>query len=571
MSLALRCPLLACLALAFLSSTAVAEAATTESEITTPAADPYAALIAGEDPTLLVAGTANGTEVDIRCYTSDSYQGLAAHVPVTAGQFSATIHLNANFPSTGCELRAVDPSDSSFNHGPGVESDPFEGVYLRLSRISTYLPFTGASLEYDVEVNGPSGLLEFTSGGECPLGDSNVYDAVGNPSEDFFDCSGGAYQGDFERTRSGIQVDGVDAYTVIGAHQIEGWSAPLPGHPTSSFTYSVDPLTGAATVVGSEQVVKCSPGGSFPPDSATDCTSFVPTGVTLENTMTSSRGGALAVQNSRWISTDGQAHEIDALYEFGAEAIGNPVTQGSFQFPGEAAFSQRAKGDTFDLPSGPNAYYYKSSHLLPNAGDGHKAMGGFVYASEPDGPLTITYSGDIFSAGYAWELPYRRTVPAGGDLTLSFGYAQGLSLSAVQALAAAAEASFTKSGGGTDVPISVPSKSIPPAAAPPKLELIGKPRVRGSVVRLRLRCAGSGVDCRVRANLTAGRKSYGRTAKKVAAGSQGVLRVGLNTKGRKALRRVKSGRLSLKLTVTQDAPGPVRKLLGRQVTLKRGG
>jgi hypothetical protein len=571
MSLALRGPLLACLALAFLSFTAVAEAATTESEITTPAADPYTALITGEDPTLLVAGTANGTAVDIRCYTSDSYQGLASGVPVTAGQFSTTIHLNANFPSTGCELRAVDPSDTSFNHGPGVESDPFEGVYVRLSRISTSLPFTGASLEYEVEANGPSGLLEFTSGGECPLGDSNVYDAVGNPSEDFFDCSGGTYQGDFERTRSGIRVDGVDAYTVIGAHQIEGWSAPLPGHPTSSFTYSVDPLTGAATVVSSEQVVKCSPGGSFPPDSGTDCTSFVPTGVSIENTMTASHGGALAVQNSRWTSTDSQPHEIDALYEFGAEAIGNPVTQGSFQFPGEAGFSQRSKGETVDLPAGPSAYFYKSSHLLPNAGDGRTAMGGFVYASEPDGPLTFTYSGDMFSPGYDWELPYQRTVPAGGDLTLSFGYAQGLSLSAVQTLAAAAEASFSNSGGGTDVPISVPDKPIPPAAAAPKLELIGKPRVRGSVVTLRLQCAGSGDACRVRANLTAGRKGYGRTAKEVAAGSRGMLRVGLNTKGRKILKRVKSGRLALKLTVVQNAPGPVRTLLARKVALKRGG
>lgn len=564
MPLAQRLFLLPCLALGFLSLVPAAEAATTESQITTPATD-YAALITEGNATLEVAGTANGTEVDIRCYTADGYQGLAGGVAVVGGQFATTIDLSTNFPSTGCEMRAVDPSDSSFDHGPGVEDDPFEGVYLRLSRVASFVPFTGASPEYDLEANGPRGLLEFESGGSCPLGDSSVYDAVGNPSEDFLTCSGGVFRETFGGGRSGLQVDGADAYTTSGVHQIEEYSSPLPGHPSPGFTYDVDPATGAATVVVSEPIVKCSPGG-FPADRSTNCTSLATTGVTLETTMTATEGGALAIQKSRWISTDGKAHQIDAIYEFEAEGVSNPVTQGSFQFPGETGFSQPDVGDSFDLPAGPNTYFYKSSHLIPNAGDGHTAMGGFVYGSEPDGPLTVTDDGELFSAGYGWQLPYRRAVPAGGDLTLSFGYAQGLSLSAVQALAEKAEADFAQGEGGAVVPVTTPPGSVAPI---PRLKLIGKPRVRGSVVRMKLQCTGSGPACRVRARLSAGRKSFGRAAKSIAAGRAGTLRVGLNAKGRKVLKRVESGRLSMKLAIAQTAPGPVRNLLAGKVTLKR--
>jgi hypothetical protein len=557
----------AAVAAAFFALTGSAAAAVT-SQITTPSTDPYVAFLSGDDPTLMVAGTAAGTStVDIRCYTDNGFWTLAAGVTVSGGNFSTTVH-GFDLPPNGCELRAADPNDNSTNHGPSRAGDPYAGIYLRLSRAINvnFLSSGNVFSDFDVIANGPAGLFDIESA-SSGIDVSTVYDVAKSPSEQLFDRAGALFLTNFAETRSGIRIDGADAYgaeTAAEIAQIQNSGNPLPGQPAVTVTQTVDPQTGAATIDDSEPIVKCS--------GTSSCTSFVSTGVALETTWTTSHNGLLAVQNSKWVATDGRSHALDALYAFGADSESDPVTPASFKFPGESDYAQHGGGDTVSLASGPNVYLYKGNANVVAAGDGHTPMGAFAYSSTPSGALAFApWAG---APGYTWVIPYQRTIPASGGLTLSFAYAQGFAIADAQALAQGAAASFPPEtvppspGGGTTPPPGS-GTNPPPQPKPPVLALVGKPKARHGKVTLKLSCTGTSGACGALAKLTSGRKTYASVRKSLAVGKTLTVTLRLNSEGRRTLRKARHHRLKLKLTVQQTSPGAVRTLKTSRLVVKR--
>src|SRR4051794_26842790 len=88
--------------LAFLVVPALASAAPTSSQITTPSHTTYVNYDKENPGTLHVAGTtAGGTgDVDLRCYYGGKSPLVASQVPVSNGAFSADIPLNQALMAT---------------------------------------------------------------------------------------------------------------------------------------------------------------------------------------------------------------------------------------------------------------------------------------------------------------------------------------------------------------------------------------------------------------------------------------------------------------------------------------
>jgi hypothetical protein len=63
-----------------------------------------------------------------------------------------------------------------------------------------------------------------------------------------------------------------------------------------------------------------------------------------------------------------------------------------------------------------------------------------TYSKTPDGPAKVVYQhADGGGSVFSWDMPYDRTIPAGGDQSFRFSYSMGFSLAAVHALATDAE------------------------------------------------------------------------------------------------------------------------------------
>ncbi len=453
--------------LALIGGPAVSASATvTASNITSPA-DPAYVLYdtSTQSPTsviLTVKGTTTGEgKVDLRCYYGKavgSYHTLAEGVEPVANAFS--VEVKAESLRIGpCVLRAV-PSGDKEAHEPGSAS-PFQGPRLIGSEFG-YFTAASSNYGYELEVDTLSSSLSIESAGDCGLDYSNLFAPASLAESDhLFDCAGALYQYDpATEKRSETQIDGVNAYGPANAHYIQNaLKVTIPGAPQVTVTKTFE--GGLATIHETDPLVRCAPETIVPPTTKS-CTEFVPLGVQLERTWQTSNAGQVAKMTDRWVSTDGRAHELGALYD--QETVNAEKEGGAYEFPGTGKFAATTKGQEIALPAGPGAIYYKEDAATPGSGDGQHPQGAIVYDRSPSGAAPV-YRGTAAGESYnGFEMPYTGKIPAGGAYTLQMAFLQAYALSEVQSLTESVKAGFapalgisTPTGGAT---VSTPSVTL---------------------------------------------------------------------------------------------------------------
>lgn len=429
----------------FCAAASPAQAIVAESHITAPGDPTYMFDELALAPTFTVAGTANVSEVEIRCYDGPEagsytkiYNGKNENEKVTVfGGVFLISEPESSLPSRPCVLRAV-PAGDTEAHPPGAP-DPFSGPRVLKSAFGPFEE-SGITYDYDFEPDTFSAYLGIDSAGSEALYFSYLF-APGTleESENGFYIDG-ALRGENRppsgsATRSELQIDGLNAFAPDAAYElmteILKVKSPLPGTPSVSAEKSYEPLTGEGTVHETDPIVRCAPEPNVYPPTSSSCTSFVSTGVQLSRAWQATHGDHVALMNDAWTSTDGKAHALDALYD---QEIGSNTSAGSFQFPGTSAFVLDGQGQSVSLPSGAGAIYYKVNATTPEGGDMHSPQLAIVYDSATDGPLTF-HAGSNGKERADFEMHYARTIPAGGSYDLSMGYVTEYALGAVRALA----------------------------------------------------------------------------------------------------------------------------------------
>jgi len=430
-----------------LTADAGAAVPTTESQITAPGEPTFALRDVQQEtlePFLAIQGTANGEgPLDIRCYYieegAEHSALIAGSVVISGGHFAAAfppLQLHAG----PCALRAV-PAGDATPHPPGSVSDPFKGprlvgsAYRLIESLNHKIP-----ADYELESNTLGGRLEITSAGNCGLAYSNLYTPLTLAESDgLFDCNG-AIDGDLSdqpQPRAALQIDGANAYTPSAAERVQNLlKNPIPGAPQLTVTHTFDLTTGLVVTHEINPIVRCAP-ETISPATSTSCTSFVSAGVTLERSWQTSHDDQVAAMSDRWISTNGAAHTLDALYV----QESNDNSGAAFEFPGTSTFAATIKGQAITLPAGPGAILLKSHAATPDQGDGANPQGAILYDEPPSLPLRVTRgSGEpIFSTLY---MPYQRTIPATGASAMRMTFVQAFALSDVLALAHEALAGY---------------------------------------------------------------------------------------------------------------------------------
>ncbi len=453
---------------AFLVCAAAAQATITTSNITSPANGAY--LETNDDPpsptTLTVTGTSNGTtgdQVDIDCFYDSSgndYGQLATGVAVNAdGSFSATAPLQPLGGYT-CRLRA-EPAGSSSEQGQ------FTGPRIAVSQYGT------TAYSSDTIVDGPNNgaLNDYYANGET-FGSYVAWDSAGScgpyaetvdPSYSYsnetLDCVGSLYQGD-GISRSEIQVDTKNAYDPTGAKYLfartgscTSTMAPFDpgcdgsqdnaGLPALSVSQNWNPANGFESTQETDGIAECTGADAYQPPNQAACPSFVPSGVQLQRAI-SMIGANQILMTDTWTSTDGNAHNVSALYD---DDFSDTGAGAGFQFPGEAGFSRHAPGDVVAGPASAPGSIYVHDNVDAADGNPDDNYGAVTFASAP--------LGFVFNAPQEFTENQSFSVPAGGSAKVTYVYSFGTSLEQVQALALAAQDALKSPA----VKISSPSNS----------------------------------------------------------------------------------------------------------------
>jgi Glucodextranase, domain B len=430
-----------------------------------------------------VGGTTNGRTgdaVDIKCYSGGGSQTLASAVPVDAsGAFSYSGSFRPISRQT-CVLRAVRAGDTT-DYPPGSAS-PYSGPVLNIGQATETRVASTNDLEYYyLYVSQLAGAFEYASLGGCSISESYDYDPTTfggltqyqSESLDFCNAwfswaNGGLKSGQAPPTRSELQVDGVDAYVAGNAFGINGLSTyKNSGYPSLTYSYSIDPATGDLSLNETDQVVRCLPGGMFPPDAA-HCSSFAPTGVQVVMHIVQDQSGRV-VKVVQWFqSTDGKPHSVDALED---NDFYHRNQDGELDFPwtGGGMAPYTVPGQVLAGPSspGPGSFFVKGSASVPDGSSGPNASPqGQVTFSDPPSSETIvsTTNNEVNTtppAAISWvDLHYTLTVPGTGPgVPLGFAYSNAYSAAQVGSDASAAQAAFLPK-----VSISSPKSGIDTAA-----------------------------------------------------------------------------------------------------------
>jgi hypothetical protein len=411
-----------------------AGAAVTASQITSPTDQTF--LLARDDGgKITIAGTTTGEgAVDINCYYGSTGYPVKEDVTVEHEAFSVEVPSEELYKSP-CVLRAVPHEDKS-NHAPGEPADPFKGPRIAASEFEGPLEYG----EYFAVSDTFAGAFYFETVGSCGLEGSEVFNAI-YEGDALFGCDAAIYGNYPEVSRSALQIDGVNAYSPASANRVEkeiGKSITGAPHAVASVE-RFEPGTGLMTIHEVDPIVKCSPETISPPTS-TSCKGFVSAGVELERTWQTSENDHVAKVTDTWRSTDGSAHALNALYaqEFSDDKAGGG---GTFDFPGSTAFVGTAKGQAVALPAGAGAILYKSDAAEPEGGDGTHPQGAVVYDSVPSGPISV-FTGSDETSGNGFDMPYARTIPAGGTYTLRMAFVQAYGLPEANKLAQETLASY---------------------------------------------------------------------------------------------------------------------------------
>jgi hypothetical protein len=447
---------------AALALTGTARAAITGSSITTPA-DP-AFSIFDDDTTdfTTISGTTTGAtgsdKIDLRCYYAATWDTVRSGVALSPdGSFSTLVQLGG-IDDRPCVLRAlpanVFPADLT----------PFAGSRLGTGSRATETiaggPNAGVPFNFHIWGQQLSAAFEYQSLGRCGLYAGHLYDATLKRTTDTFWCN--AWFDRFDTpaaTRSGLRIDGADAYPPWAADDITGIGAGLPA---VTYSYAADPHTGDLRINASEPLVKCA-ASTYPPTAAS-CATFVRTGVTDTRTISQDHDGHLSQITDVFSSTDGAAHALDLEWENDQRFHGptGDSTQLAYQFPGQTGFAKHAPGDVVALPAAPGTILIR----MDGAPDGDPATGqGAIAYDRPADSATF-----IYADAFVQELVLHQTgtVPAGGSTTFRFAYAQDYTAAAVAALAKSAADAYGPptvpgAGSGNGAVVQPPAT---PATAP---------------------------------------------------------------------------------------------------------
>ena len=428
---------------------APALAADPTSNVTSPAS-PFQPFIdtnlPGTDPSRLftVAGTTNMPEVDLKCAFREPNGVVVTNAlagsptPVSGGSFSQSLPIPGG---RACRIVALPtaggtPSDLGPFTGPryfgaerqaytiggiGPNADVVKDVF-----VSSAAPTLYADTESIAGGGAPYDMAPIDDSGDLPLyaeylwyANAALYGTSSKPGE----------------TRSQLQVDGVNAFAPAAAHEL--WSGAdtasgLPGIKVESV--DLDPVTRDVTHVTTEPFVTCPTGGGAnitdAAASAANCGSFQPSGVAVQRTVVIRPATRSVETKDRWVSTDGRAHEIDALYDQ-SQNDGPGVNGYRFPWVDGTAFSAHAAGDVVPAPPGRVTSLFARSKLTSPDDDERYTQGSLTLAPRPD---LIRFTSDS-----RFEVGYRRTVPATGALGVEQRYTVGTKRAAVEALAATME------------------------------------------------------------------------------------------------------------------------------------
>ena len=433
-------------AAALILASASASATVLTSQITTPSDPTF--LPTAEAPflgplaqALEVSGTvttndANAADkVELGCYYTSSI-GLPSVIGVQNFEgltFELNVHPDGTFSTADlsgeqraslerfsdgeqpCTLRAVPPGTL-----PSASLSAFKGPRVGVSEYTHRELVEGSGNNYDFYATTTTleGYWGWDSVGSCgPY--SRLYEAVTFREQGpgyTSDCEGNLYSRNESGTAPSIVVDGHNAYAAESQRQIhsggEGETFVTAEH------HAIDPLDGAMTQTWTEVLTRCESAGGAPVDElnpeAVKCVKFAPTGVKVVRTVATGEGGLQATVTDHFESTDGASHAIDLSY--GEEDNGSEETP-SYRFPGDAAFSARAKGATAAVPAAPATIYFEAGAPAP------------VGLQNPLGAITLSAApaGVVFASNNEFELLYpKQTVPASGSLTFTEVLSQAL-------------------------------------------------------------------------------------------------------------------------------------------------
>jgi hypothetical protein len=434
------------------------------SQITAPGATSYPFDDEGVG-TLTIEGKTTGSasaSVDIGCYggeEAEEFATLAEGVAVKTHKFSVAVALST-LPGYLCTLRAV-------QHGEEPEepelAELFTGPLVAPSAFALS-PSSG----YEAVSDTLAGVLRFEGADACGL-ESNLYDPTSLLlSEELFLC-GGDIEDRPTSPSEGVRVDGAYGYGPHAALEVEAAIQPAGplGAPAVTVTKSFDEATGTMTIHEEDPIVKCEP-ESLPTPTKASCTSFAATGVALRRRWEPSDDDRVVAMTDSWVSTDAGAHALSFAYSDGFSAGSEG---GLYELPGSSTFLPVTTGESVSLPAGASTISYKTS---PNTGEeepeGRYPQGAIVYDSSPSEALGVPLGS---SEGQSeLELPYARTIPAGGAVTLRTTFIQGFALPEVRTLARDALAGYFPADRPA-VTVTSPSNAATITSSSPSITISG--------------------------------------------------------------------------------------------------
>jgi hypothetical protein len=410
-----------------------AQAAVTQSSITTPADVTYLLYNRDKPNTFTVSGTTNGTKgnhVDVNCYAGDKTTTVASNVVVNANAtFSAPAAADAEANTYRvCQLRAV-PAGTTPN-----PLTPFAGPRLLVGRRQTLHVSSGKNkgkfYDYYLYFQQLAGGDAYASLGECGLDQGYLLDANDALTTVTWYCNAALFNREASPgTRSEIRVDGVNAYTPKGAQTIN--VAATSGFPALiGYSYRQNSQTGDAVIHETDAIVKC-PSATYPPTNVS-CPYFVSTGVTDVRTITQDHDGRVVWITDSFKSTDGKKHTLDLLWDnyerFRPNSSGDS-TQLEYEFPGESGYSTHVLNDVVHLPARAGTILVQTHGAAD--GDTGSGRGAIVY-NRPASAATFTA---ISSNDEGFNLHQTATIPAKGMATFRWAYIQDFHAATVNSLA----------------------------------------------------------------------------------------------------------------------------------------
>lgn len=417
-----------------------ARASITGSQITTPSDPSF--FVADEDAAtqfFAIAGTTSGGNpttdtIAIRCYFGTKSVKVAGPVPLNPdGSFAVLLANLNNVLNLTCRLRAVPAGTAPADLTP--YAGPLIGVGERTTSRIKGGPNNKTAYDYVFDAQQKTGAFDYASLGTCGVDDGYLYDPTFANTTVTFACNAGLLGGESatKPTRSELQTDGANAYAPATAFAVNSAATGLPAVTT---TYTLDAATGDITIRESDPLVKC-PSATYPP-AAASCSSFAPTGVTDNRTISQDHDGRISWITDVFTSTDGKAHALDLLWDNSQRFWGpsGNSTQLEYELPGQNAFAKHVAGDAVALHGAPGRILVRMS----GAADGAMSTGqGAIVFDRPASQAKFTY---VQPTRSAFTLHQTGTVPAGGSTRFRFAYVQDYHAATVASLAQTARAAF---------------------------------------------------------------------------------------------------------------------------------